>query len=361
MFSKKTIEYQQLIDFCFEILNKNGFPPDRSLEIVTVLVEADVRGIPSHGVARLKRYIKEKEMKFILPNASPKIFYETSNSLVIDGMKGPGQSVSVYAMNKCIEKAKTNMICLCSVRNSNHYGISAYYSEMPLAHNMIGIAMTNSYPLVVPTFGKEAVLGTNPFSICIPGMQHPFELDMATSIVTRGKIETYQRHEKKLPIGWAIDEAGYPTDNPERVLNNFNMRNFGGLLPLGGEGELLGGHKGFGLALLVDLLTAGLSNGAWSGETYRDKDPGVCHFFAAIKLELFGAQQTIKQKIQYILDEIIKSEKIHGKSKIYYHGEKEFTTKEKYLEKGIPIFEKTVVELCELADKSGVQIPKRFQ
>lgn len=358
MGNKRSVKYKELMEFCVRILEKNGFPSERSTEIASVLVEADARGIPSHGVARLGRYIKEKEEGFIIPDSIPEILFETKISTVFDGKKGPGQSVSIKAMESCIKKAEKSMVAFCSVNNSNHYGISAYYAEIPLSRNMIGIAMTNSYPLVVPTFGKEAVLGTNPFSVCLPGVEHPFKLDMATSVVTRGKIEVYDRHDENIPSGWAVDENGKVSNSPKRIIGNFDKKMPGGLLSLGGVGEVFGGHKGFGLALLVDLLSAGLSCGKWSSETYTDGQPGVCHFFAAIDLNLFGDPEKIKQKIQDIMDGVTDSERASGETKIYYHGEKEIAKREEYAKEGIPIFEKTAINLLKLARMNNIPAPE---
>ncbi len=288
--------------------------------------------------------------------SEPQIIFQTPVSAVIDGNDGPGQCVSIKAMDLAIEKASKNMIGLVTVKNSNHYGITAYYSEKALKKDMIGIAMTNSYPLVVPTFGKESILGTNPLSVGIPAINYPFLLDMATSVVTRGKIEVYRRHNKEILPGWAINKEGITTKSPDEVINNFNERNYGGILPLGGIGEESGGHKGFGLSLLVDLLTAGLSLGQFSSKTYQSKKPGVCHFFGAINLDIFGNKNKIKENIDSIIKEVKNSKKANGKNKIYYHGEKEYQAREESLKNGVKILNKTYDELKKIALKNNINL-----
>jgi len=353
----RLVAYENLRKLCEEILLSENFNIEAAHEIVDVLLEADLRGIPSHGVARLGRYIKERDSGNILLDSKPSIVHDTPISATIDGNGGPGQCVSNYAMDLAITKAKKSMIGLVSVRNSNHYGISAYYSEKALSEKMIGIAMTNSYPLVVPTFGKEAILGTNPFSVAIPGSKKDFILDMATSVVTRGKLEVYDRLGRDIPNGWAVDETGSSTTSPRRVLNNFNNRNPGGILPLGGSDEDFGGHKGFGMALLVDLLSAGLSLGTWSAKTYSSSQAGVCHFFGCLDLKLFGEASHLVRHMERIVDEIVSSDKAKGHEKIYYHGEKEALARKRSLESGIELDNKTKLLLTTLAEKHGIQKP----
>jgi LDH2 family malate/lactate/ureidoglycolate dehydrogenase len=160
-------------------------------------------------------------------------------------------------MNLAIKKAKRTGVGFVTVRNSNHYGIAGYYSLMALKNNLIGISMTNSAPLAVPTFGRDSMIGTNPISVMAPA--RPFALDMATTVVPRGKLEVLNRLGKPLPLGWAVDERGIPTTDTARVLDNMTKAAGGGVLPLGGAGEDLSGHKGYGLSLMVDVLSGVLS------------------------------------------------------------------------------------------------------
>jgi L-2-hydroxycarboxylate dehydrogenase (NAD+) len=331
------VDLEELIKISAAALSHAGFPADRSVEAARVLVEADARGIRSHGVVRLARYLSEAKQGFICPEAEPEVIFETPVSFTVDGNRGLGQHVSIFSMERCIKKAESNFLCFATVRNSNHYGIAGYYSEMAQKKGMMGISMTNTYPLVVPTFGCEAMLGTNPIAVCIPGMRSPFHMDMATSVVPRGKIEVRLRAKESIPEGWAVDENGNPTEDAVAVIDNFNTHSHGGILPLGGAGEEFGGHKGFGLATLVDLLTAGLSLGQMSRDTYTDQGGGVCHFFGAIRLDAFGDPAKIRAQVQGIIDDLCNSAKSAGNEKIFFHGEKELTTRAESMKNGIKI------------------------
>ncbi|MDD5766203.1 MAG: Ldh family oxidoreductase [Candidatus Marinimicrobia bacterium] len=196
----KIVKTPELQDFVVKILRQNSLEKRQAEITADVLVCADRRGINSHGVARLKRYIDGLKDGTIRLNPNVRIVKETPVSLVIDGDGGMGQPIAFDAMTKCIEKAKHSFICFASIRNSNHYGIAGYYTLMALKENLIGISLTNTAPLVVPTFGKEVAIGTNPISIGIPAKDDkPFLLDMATSTVPRGKIEVYARKEAEIP------------------------------------------------------------------------------------------------------------------------------------------------------------------
>ena len=331
------VDFDELVKASSAALSSNGFPAGKSDEAARVLVEADARGIRSHGVVRLTRYLTEARQGFIRPEAEPAVVFETPVSLVVDGNRGLGQHVSIFAMERCVEKAESGLFCFATVRNSNHFGIAGYYSEMAEKRGMIGISMTNTYPLVVPTFGREAMLGTNPIAVCVPGMRAPFHMDMATSVVPRGKIEVRLRAKQNLPEGWAVDENGIPTTSAASVIHNFDTHSHGGILPLGGAGEEFGGHKGFGLAVLVDLLSAGLSLGQCSKDTYTDKGGGVCHFFGAMRLDAFGDPVAIRAHVQGIVDGLCGSAKSEGKDKIFLHGEKEAAARELSMKNGVKL------------------------
>lgn len=344
------IDFEELVKISAAALQRAGFPADKSEEAARVLVEADSRGIRSHGVVRLTRYLSEAKQGFIRPEAEPEVVFETPVSLVVDGNRGLGQHVSIFAMERCIEKAEASYICFATVRNSNHFGIAGYYSELAQKKGMIGISMTNTYPLVVPTFGREAMLGTNPIAVCIPGTRVPFHMDMATSVVPRGKIEVKLRAGQPIPEGWAVDENGSRTTDSEAVIHNFNTHSYGGILPLGGEGEGFGGHKGFGLATLVDLLSAGLSLGQMSRDTYTDQGGGVCHFFGAIRVEAFGDAQAIRAEVQDIMDRLCASPRSSGKDKIYFHGEKEMAARANSMKDGVRLPKSLLDDISALAE-----------
>ncbi len=332
--------------------------PEGDAEVVADnLVAADLRGIRSHGVARLERYVRGIREGVIKPKTEVKIVSEGPSVATVSGGDGLGQVASKFAMELAIQKAEQTGAGFVSVRDSNHYGIAAYYSMMALEKDMIGISMTNTAPLVVPTFARDAFIGTNPISITAPSNREwPFVLDMATSAVPRGKIEVYNREEKKLPLGWATDETGRSTDDPGRVLRNLIERKGGGLLPLGGEGELHGGHKGYGLSVAVDILSGVLSGGAYGNHTYEKKGQpaNVCHFFGALDVKRFIDIDLFKKLLDSYMSELKGLNKAEGATRIYVHGEKEFEAEARFKEKGIPLHEKTVKMIREIASSVGL-------
>jgi len=288
------ISAEALEEFCTCVFEQCGVAQDDARITADVLVAADLRGIASHGVARLRRYVKGLRDGVMIPRPDIQTIVETPATAALDAGGGLGQPASHRAMSLAIDKAHNVGVGITTLKNSNHYGIAGYYAMMALEADMIGFSMTNTAVLVVPTFGRDALLGTNPIAMAIPaGEELPYVLDMATSVVPRGKLEVYDRLEKDLPMGWATDESGIATQNPGQVLRNFMSHAGGGLLPLGGEGELYGGHKGYGLSLMVELLCGVLSGAAYMDLVYPKDDAGkplpsdIWHIFAAILLDAF--------------------------------------------------------------------------
>jgi L-2-hydroxycarboxylate dehydrogenase (NAD+) len=321
-----TVTIEELRRFVTEILKYSGLSMQNAEITADVLIAADRRNIESHGVARLKRYVDGIKAGVIRPECRLDIIKETPVSLVIDGNGGMGQPIAYRAMEQCIEKARKSYLCFATVRNSNHYGIAGYYTRMALEAGMIGISMTNSAPLVVPTFGKDAAIGTNPISIGFPTQdEEPFLLDMATSTVPRGKLEVYSRAEKTMPDSWACDPTGTPATNATKILANLLDRSGGGLLPLGGGAEITGGHKGYGLSAVVDILSGVLSAGAVGLDVYgrKGQPSGVCHFFGAIDPEAFLGRDELQKNLDNFMKMLKNSPKADGQSRIYIAGEKE--------------------------------------
>jgi len=245
------------------------------------------------------------------------------------------------------------------VRNSHHYGIAGYYSLMALEHDLLGVSMTNAAPLVVPTFGRTAILGTNPISLTAPASkEQPFVLDMATSVVPRGKLEVYDRLKKTMPMGWAVDTTGTGTPDPHIVLDALSRRLGGGILPLGGEGEEHSGHKGYGLALMVDVLSGVLSGSATGLGVDVDKaKPNVGHFFMAIDPAAFRPLDEFKRGMDRLARELKDSPKAQGQNRIYVHGEKSFARMEKYRREGIPLTAPVVESMKKVGGEIGVPWP----
>jgi LDH2 family malate/lactate/ureidoglycolate dehydrogenase len=351
------IPRQELESFCASIFQALGLPPEEALDSARILAAADARGIRSHGVARIQRYaggIKAGGMK---GGVEPEIVRETPVSLVLDARGGMGLSVSRKSMDRVIAKAREHGIGVCSVRNSNHFGIAGYYAEMAAREDMLGVAMTNTAALGVPTFAREAAFGTNPIAFAAPASGgRMFSLDMATTTVTRGKVEVCAREGKPLPSGWAVGTGGLAADDPRRLLEDMLCQRGGGLLPLGGEGEALGGHKGYGLAVLVDIMTA-LCSGGTFGRDVKDSEitsARVCHFFMAIRLDLFRPPEDFKKDMGLMLDALSSLGPAEGAARVYYAGQKEQEAEAESARRGVPLDEGVWETLKSVARDLGV-------
>ncbi len=355
--SQVVVPEAKLKEFCNRVWMKLGVPEKDAMTTTDVLVLADLRGIESHGVARLPRYYNDLKNGWTKPTDQSRIVKETKATAIVDGGQSLGQVVGRKGMELAIKKAKETAVGIVSVRNSHHYGIAAYYSLIALEHDLIGVSMTNAAPLVVPTFGSSAVLGTNPISLTAPAMKEkPFVLDMATSVVPRGKLEVYDRLGKKIPLGWAVDASGRGTSDPHTVLDALSKRLGGGILPLGGEGEEHSGHKGYGLALMVDVLCGVLSGAATGlGVDVRKEKPNVGHFFMAIDPAAFRSLDEFKRDMDRLAQELKKSPKAQGQSRIYIHGEKSYARMEKYRREGIPLEAKVVESLKQVGKELEIQ------
>lgn len=300
--------------------------------------------------------LKERSIQ---PVDESRVIKETKATALIDAGQSLGQVAGYRAMEVAIRKARDTAVGVVAVRNSNHYGIAGYYAMMALEHDLIGVSMTNSAPLVVPTFGRTAALGTNPISVAAPASKEkPFVLDMATSVVPRGKIEVLDRAGTPMPLGWAVDKTGRGSNDPKAVLDAMAKRLGGGLLPLGGEGEDLSGHKGYGLALLVDVMSGVLSGAATGLRSYADeRKPDVGHFFMALDPAAFRPIDEFKRDMDRLARELKTSPKADGQARIYVHGEKSFERTERHRRGGIPLGPKVVENLRKIGAELGVAWP----
>lgn len=344
------LTYDELKLFCETAFCRFGFSEKDSSIISDILLLADLYGIDSHGTNRIVMYHDQIRAGYIDIDAKPQIVSETPVSAVIDGMAGMGQLVSVFAMEKAIALAKSSGIGLVTVRNSNHYGIAGYYSLMACNRGFIGISMTNSLAAVVPTFGRSPMLGTNPFAFSFPVDPQPFHFDASTSVVTVGKAEVSSKLGKALPVGWGINSEGHDELDPAELLRGI-YAGVAGLHPLGGGTEEHGGHKGYGFSMVVEILCSILSGGNTSNHVESEEGKsGVCHFFAAIDPKIFGDPTALQKKLELFLDELRNSQKADGKDRIYTHGEKEAESYSRRIDDGIPVNEKTIGEMLDLAD-----------
>jgi LDH2 family malate/lactate/ureidoglycolate dehydrogenase len=355
------VKYEELKKMCDLVFEKFGFHLEDSETITDVLLLSDLFGIESHGIQRLVKYYTEIKSGLINVKSEPKIVKETPVSVTLDGQAGMGQLIAKKAMNMAIEKAKTSGIGMVTVRNSNHYGIAGYYARMAEQKGLMGISMTNSPAVIVPTYGKEAMLGTNPIAIAMPAEPYPFLMDMATSVVTRGKVEVYNKRQEPLPKGWALNANGEDTIDPKDILYNVPRHLGGGIVPLGGSGELTGGHKGYGFALVVEMFTAILSGGLTGNYVHLDgKDgSGTCHYFCAVDYGMFGDKKSIENSFSKYLDELRNSKKAKGAVKIYTHGQKEVEAYNDKMKNGIPMNDSTLKEIYDICKYFDID-PKKY-
>src|SRR5438309_5283863 len=350
------VDEKALRGFCEQVLRKLGVPADDARTTTDVLVLADLRGIDSHGVARLGRYVTGLKAGFMKPKDQSRVVRETKATALIDGGQSLGQVVGKKGMDLAIKKARDTAVGAVAARNSNHYGIAGYYSLMALEHNLIGVSMTNAGPLVVPTFGRTSILGTNPISLAAPAMKEKaFVLDMATSTVPRGKVEVYNRLGQPMPHGWAVDETGGSLTDPARVLNALAKLLGGSLLPLGCGGQELGGHKGYGLALMVDVLCGVLSGAATGLQVYADeKKPDVGHFFMALDPTAFRPLEEFRGDMDRLARELKDSPRAQGQDRIYVHGEKSYARMDRFRKEGVPLATKVIDGLKKIGTDLGI-------
>ena len=337
--------------FCIDSFKNFSFSEDESKIITDVLLTSDKFGIESHGMQRISRYHKGIQKGLIKVDAVPEVIFETPVTAVLDAHDGMGQLVAYKAMNMAIEKAKKSGIAIVSVRNSNHYGIAGYYAKMASDEGLMGMSCTNSEAIMVPTFGKKAMLGSNPIAVAMPADPYPFLFDASTSVVTRGKLEMYNKSGTPLPDGWALDKNGHASNNAPDVLANIVSKGGGGIMPLGGCEEVSGSHKGYGYGMICELFSSILSLGVTSDQccTFSGKT-GICHGFMAIDPAIFGDPEKIKQHFSDYLEAVRESPKADGKDRIYTHGEKEILAEKDRRENGIPVNDNTMVELANLCE-----------
>ena len=351
------IKVDILQEFTINVFKRFGVPAEDAKIAADILITADQMGIGSHGLQRLIRYTSGLKAGVMKPVANIKVLKETPNTLLISGEDGLGQIIAYKVMKLVINKALKNNIAFAAVCDSNHYGIASYYSMMALEHDLIGLSMTNSAPLVVPTHSKDALIGTNPISVAVPAdKERPFVLDMATSSSTRGKVEVYAREGKPMPITWATDELGNPTENASRVVANLLEKKGGGLMPLGGAEEENGGHKGYGLSTVIDIFSGILSGSAFGPNLYAKKHAPakVSHFLGAIKIDAFIEPVLFKGLMDAYINTLKNSEKAAGKDRIFVHGEKEFELYEQQKEE-VHLYYKVVEELRKIGEKVNIE------
>lgn len=347
--------YKQLYQFTLSIFQAIGCPDADARLATEALLSADLRGIDSHGIARLVGYVRLWEAKRV--NAKPhiSILHESPSTAVVDGDAGLGLVVAPYAMDLAIARAREHGSGWVSVQNSNHFGIAAFHAMKALKEDMIGIAMTNASPLVAPTFSVDRMLGTNPICVAVPaGEEPPFVADLATTTAANGKLEILQRKNAEAPPGWVQDAKGNPSRDPNI------LKQGGALLPLGGDREH-GSHKGYALGAIVDIFSALLSGAnyapwvppfpAYVPMPKQQPGRGIGHFFGAMRVDAFRKTAEFKKEMDAWIRGFRAARPAPGCEKVLIPGDPERETEETRRKEGIPLPESVVDELKALGEK----------
>ena len=353
------IQEEKLNAFCQDAFEGFGFSPEEAGIIKDVLMMSDMYGIQSHGMQRVVRYHKGIEKGLIDINAKPEVVFETPVSAVIEGHDAMGQLVGHYAMELAIKKAKETGVGIVSARNSNHYGIAGYYANLALKEGLIGFSCTNSEAIMVPTFARKAMLGSNPIAFTMPAEPYNFFFDASTTVVTRGKLEMYNKLGKQLPNGWALNKDGKASQDAAEVLGNISDHVGGGIMPLGGNTEQLGSHKGYGYGMLCEIFASIFSQGGTSNKCMTGGRSNICHGFMAINPAIFGNPEEVKKHFSTFLQELREAPKAEGAERIYTHGEKEAEAIEVCRKEGVPVIDKTVAELFDVCELLKLD-PKKY-
>ncbi len=351
---------EQLFEFAVRVFGHLGVPEDDARTAATVLQAADLRGIDSHGVARLHAYFDMLRTERIDPKPKITVVSESPSTATVDGGNGLGLVVGPKANAIAMEKALAVGSGWVSVRNTNHYGIAGYYVLEALKRDLIGWSMTNSTATVAPLWGAERMLGTNPLSIAFPGLEEPpIVIDMATSAAAYGKIEIARRVGKPIPLGWAVDRDGAPTTDPNAMIDG------GAQLPLGSTRDG-GGHKGYGLAVMVDVLSGVLSGANWGPFTppfalqqempARSVGKGIGHFFGALRIDAFIDRDEFKRQIDDLIRTLRKTRPAPGTSGPLIPGDPEREAEAVRRREGIPLVMSVVEELRDISQQTGIRL-----
>lgn len=338
--------WQSLTDFAAGLLAVAGSDAGEARIVANNLVQANRRGIDSHGLIRLPVYIRRLGAGKIVSPAPVSIVHQTAATALVDGGGGWGAVVGKSAMELAVSKAREAGCCAVAVRNSNHFGYAAWYGQMAIAEGMIGIATTNASPIVTPYGGREPLLGTNPICICAPAADEPpFVYDGATTVVARGKVDLAASEGRRIPPGWGVDAWGRETTDPREVAN---------LLPLGG-------YKGYDLAVAVDILAGVLAGGAYGPAVGSLRDPDrphvVSHFFCALNVAAFRDPQDFRTDMDRMIRRLRESPPAESETGVLIAGDPERAAQAERDATGIPLPDQVEADLRRLAAALGVPFP----
>lgn len=354
------VPYENLVSFTRQLFVAIGCSETDALVATEVLLSADLRGIDSHGIARLSGYIRLWEAGRVKASPAIRVIHETPSTAVVDGDSGLGLVVAPFAMKIAMEKAANVGTGWVSVQNSNHYGIAGWHAMMALQQDMIGISMTNASALVAPTFSTERLLGTNPICVAIPAGDEPaFVADMATTTAANGKLEILQRKNQEAPKGWIQDAEGHTTTDSHA------LKTGGALLPLGGDREH-GSHKGYALGAIVDIFSAVLSGanyGPWVPPfpayvpmPTDQPGKGIGHFFGAMRIDAFRPADAFKKDMDQWIRRFRGAKTIPGVESVLVPGDPERELESIRKTRGIPLLNPVIEDLQALAQKFSIPL-----
>lgn len=352
--------FVRLQAFTEAVFLKMGCSLSHAKMATDALLAADLRGIDSHGVARLSGYVRLWEAGRINASPSIRIIHETPSTAVLDGDSGLGLVVAQEAMDIAIKKARDVGTGWVSVQNSNHFGIAGYYAMMALQHDMIGMAMTNASPLVAPTFSSDKMLGTNPIAVAAPAGEQPaFVADLATTTAANGKLEILQRKNLDTPSGWVQDKEGLASTDAHI------LKKGGALLPLGSDREH-GSHKGYALGAIVDVFSALLSGAnyapwvppfpAYVPMPSRQPGKGIGHFLGALRIDAFRPADEFKRSMDDWIGGFRGAASIEGQQKVIVPGDPEREAQQQRMQQGIPLESSVVKDLQQVADQFSLTL-----
>ena len=356
-----TIEY--LDQFTGKVFEKMGCSRNDALSVTRVFIAAELRGLPSHGMIRIKDYFQLWQAGRINVTPDIRIVHESPSTAVVDGDGAIGMIPATRSMEIAIEKAKTAGTGWVSTRNSNHFGIAGYYSMMALEHDMIGITLTIANPLVSPTWSVSRMLGTNPIAVAVPaGKYPPFVADFATTPIARGKLAIASKKGEKVPLGYVQDAEGIPSDDPDIIQRG------GSMVTLGGTYEH-GSHKGYCLSAIVDIFSAVLSGAnfgpfcppsvAYLPVKDEKVGEGTGHFFGAMRIDAFQNAETFKSQMDRWIETFRNAKPAKGHNRVLIPGDPEREKEEVIRKEGVKILPAIQKDLKEIADYFGIEFEMR--
>jgi LDH2 family malate/lactate/ureidoglycolate dehydrogenase len=348
----RKIPFELLKDFCREAYRKVGVPGDEAEIVADLLTRADLRGVETHGVTRLPIYIQRLQKGYVRKEAQITVVKEKGPTAFLNAQGSMGHLSAFRGMEKAIQKAEEHGIGWVSVKDSGHFGVAGLFPMMALKKDFIGYIVSNSAPMMFPWGGKQRIVGNNPLAYAFPADKcQPVVLDFSLSVVSSGKLILCRKKGETIPLGWAVDKEGVPTEDPYEGYEG------------GGSLAPVGGHKGYGLVLAHEMLTAVLTGGKWTKniKSLYEEDPsriqGTCHSFMAIDPDCYIGREEFKKNMGAYIRSIKGSAKAKGTAEILVPGEPEHRTEMKFLKEGIPLPPNTVKELTTLAETLKISHP----